>query len=168
MAPNLSTLQIMGFQHVSHDMKQRALVLQGRGYNNDQISNILRISVWSIQRWLHNFDTYSSVQAPRSIYQGHPSPTSPSVRSISPWPVPMPLDSWNPKDRVNVIVRYTRTCIACREQPPHHHPSWKIHLRADQWVQNRQKAPLLVALQLPLKFHWHKVYGGFFILIVGF
>jgi transposase len=62
----------MGFRHVGHDMKESALVLQGRGYDNDQISDILGISVRSIQRWSHNFDTYSSVQAPRSIYQGRP------------------------------------------------------------------------------------------------
>ena len=62
----------MGFQHVSQDLKQRALVLRDRGYNGHQIHDILGVSPRSIQRWLHNFKIHSSVVVPHSVDQGRP------------------------------------------------------------------------------------------------
>ena len=62
----------MVFQHISENLKLRALWLRDQGFISDDICYLLGISKRSLSRWQANMDLYGSVIPPHNPLQGCP------------------------------------------------------------------------------------------------
>ena len=66
---NISTSILMVYRKISPDMKQRALQLIDKGWEMDDVAEVLRIASKSIRRWANNYDIHGCVDPP-SVLQG--------------------------------------------------------------------------------------------------